>query len=95
MVNLSKLDEVVSAGWTHLIARDINDNGQIVGYGIQNGITQAFLLSGADDEVFFRNYVETPMIPEIPEPETYTMLLAGLGLLGFMMTHRRKNAVLV
>ena len=27
----------------------------------------------------------------IPEPETYAMLLAGLGLLGFI-AHRRKTA---
>jgi PEP-CTERM motif len=30
-------------------------------------------------------------IPPIPEPETYAMLLAGLGLLGFML-RRRKTA---
>ncbi|WP_292922912.1 PEP-CTERM sorting domain-containing protein [Nitrosomonas sp.] len=87
MVNLSKLDEVISSGWTHLLARDINDHGQIVGYGILHGVTQAFLLSGADDKDFFRNYVETPMIPE---PQTYAMLLAGLGLLGFMAQRRKK-----
>jgi hypothetical protein len=28
----------------------------------------------------------------IPEPETYAMLLAGLGLLGFMARRRRQNA---
>ncbi|WP_240142394.1 PEP-CTERM sorting domain-containing protein [Nitrosomonas oligotropha] len=81
MVNLSKLEEVISSGWTHLIARDINDNGQIVGYGILHGVPQAFLLSGADDKDFFRTYVEISMIPE---PETYAMLLVGLGLIGFI-----------
>jgi PEP-CTERM motif len=38
-----------------------------------------------------RNFIlrETPSIPPIPEPETYAMLLAGLGLLGFMARHRK------
>ena len=28
----------------------------------------------------------------VPEPETYAMLLAGLGLVGFMARHRKQNA---
>ena len=35
--------------------------------------------------------VTPPITPSIPEPETYAMLLAGLGLVGFM-TRRRKTA---
>ena len=95
MVNLSKLDEVINSEWTHLIARDINDNGQIVGYGVLHGIEQAFLLSGADDKDFFRTYVETPMVHDTlplptPEPESYAMLLAGLGMIGFMTRQKAK-----
>ena len=37
-------------------------------------------------------YGDTLLSP-VPEPETYTMLLAGLGLLGFMAP-RRKETVL-
>lgn len=45
---------------------------------------QAFLLSGADDEDFYRSYVPFPLPPlPVPEPTTYAMLLAGLGLLFF------------
>ncbi|UJP04329.1 MAG: PEP-CTERM sorting domain-containing protein, partial [Nitrosomonas sp.] len=29
----------------------------------------------------------------IPEPETYAMLLAGLGLLGFMARYRKLSAI--
>ena len=29
----------------------------------------------------------------VPEPETYAMLLAGLGLLGFMARRRKESAV--
>ncbi len=31
-------------------------------------------------------------ISPVPEPETYAMLLAGLGLLGFMARHRKESA---
>ena len=32
-------------------------------------------------------------VPAVPEPETYAMLLAGLGLMGFMTRRARKLAV--
>jgi hypothetical protein len=31
-------------------------------------------------------------VGNIPEPETYAMLLAGLGLLGFVARRRKQNA---
>ena len=37
--------------------------------------------------VYFDNIVVTA----VPEPETYAMLLAGLGLLGFTARHRCNN----
>lgn len=36
--------------------------------------------------------VPPPPPPAIPEPETYAMLLAGLGLLGFVARSRNQNA---
>lgn len=36
------------------------------------------------------NWVAGP-VPAIPEPETYAMLLAGLGLIGFSARHRRSE----
>ena len=66
----------ISAGWVLLGANDINDSGWIVGTA-SNKITgqqHAFLLS----------------VAAVPEPETYTMMLAGLGLMG-IMTRRRKQ----
>jgi probable HAF family extracellular repeat protein len=99
MINLSTLDEVVNNGWKMLIVRGINDNGQIVGYGIKNNTEHAFLLTITNDNSFFTNYVEKPInhlgyydVYAIPEPSIYAMLLAGLGLLGFMARRRKESA---
>ncbi len=67
---LDPLKGVTTLVW----ARDINNVGQIVGFGIINGKNHAYLL--------------TP----VPEPETYAMMVAGLGLLGFMLRRRRAAA---
>jgi hypothetical protein len=32
------------------------------------------------------------MLAPVPEPETYGMLLGGLGLLGFLARRRRKQS---
>jgi len=32
------------------------------------------------------------MVPSIPEPETYAMMLAGLGLMGFVARRRKQKA---
>ncbi|HSH73339.1 MAG TPA: PEP-CTERM sorting domain-containing protein [Methylophilaceae bacterium] len=42
-----------------------------------------------DDFVVGINYVCNPTA--VPEPDTYAMLLAGLGLMGFTASRRRKN----
>lgn len=89
MTDLSLLAPVVAAGWSDLVVTDINNNGQMVGFGVDSaGQHQAFLLSYTPDTVFDPQPI---YIPLIPEPETYGMLLVGLGFLRFM-TWRRKIA---
>lgn len=46
-------------------------------------------LSGQRTFVFFDGLSVSPVSP-VPEPETYAMLLAGLGLLGFEARRRKK-----
>lgn len=90
ITDLSLLAPVVAAGWSNLSVADINNNGQIVGSGTINGEREGFLLSYTPDTLFTPNPIFIPPIP-IPEPQTYLMLLAGLGLVGFM-ARRRKEA---
>ena len=53
-----------------------------------------------DDNVFglflsstfeISDVIVNPPVPEVPEPETYAMLLAGLGLLCFYARRRKVN----
>lgn len=45
------------------------------------------------DGAFYSVHLSDSFISPVPEPETYTMLLAGLGLLGFMARRRKESAV--
>jgi probable HAF family extracellular repeat protein len=72
----------INEGWRLAVAYGINDSGSIVGIARNDftGSFQSFLLSKPN--------VVTP----VPEPETYAMLLGGLGLLGFARQYRKQKA---
>ena len=66
----------VSAGWVLTEARGINDKGWIVG--------TAYNSKSGVNQAF--------LLTPIPEPETYAIFLAGLGLMATVMSRRRKTA---
>lgn len=63
-------------GWTHLIFTDINDSGQIAGYGLYNEQPRAFLMTPA---------------PPVPEPSAVLLMAAG-GLLVGLVRRRSVSA---
>ena len=88
ITDLSLLAPVVADGWTDLVVRSINNNGQMVGHGQHLGHTEAFLLSYTPDTIFDPQPI---YIPPVPEPEAYVMLLAGLGLMGYLARRREET----
>jgi probable HAF family extracellular repeat protein len=71
------LDESsVNLGWVLQEARGINDSGSIVG-SAYNTIT---------------GQTHAYVLTAVPEPESYAMLLTGLGLLGFVARRRQHQA---
>ena len=76
---------VTDAGGISL-ASFIASTGLDVGYRFSADL----LVAGIDGNVTGNVAVGVPT-PPIPEPETYAMMLAGLGLLGFVARRRRQG----
>ncbi len=92
MTDLNLLDTVVTSGLSSLLFTDINNNGQIAGFGFDpNGKSEAFILSYTPDTVFTPH----PIFVPVPEPDTYLMVLTGLGLIGFMIRRRKQEKAAV
>lgn len=95
-------DSQVGAGWEIRDANDINDTGSIAvnAYNKLTGEQHAGLLVAvAEPEKPPKVVIDPPpvIVPPpiatpIPEPETYAMMLAGLGLLGLARRRRQAQA---
>jgi len=77
------LDSAPSSG-----PRDLNFTGELAHSGVT---TATFSLSPFDPGAGNTATFTLNQVPTIPEPETYAMLLAGLGLMGAMAKRRNKE----
>jgi hypothetical protein len=71
----------------------INEADDAIGDNLWSGIGNVRVLNLYKDADFLNRaqdqlYIE---LAPVPEPETYAMLLAGLGLIGFVAKRRRRN----
>lgn len=64
-----------ASGWTLDYAIAINDRQQIAAFGCNGALCQALRLD---------------LVPAVPEPHTYSMLLAGVGMVGWALGGRRR-----
>ncbi len=60
-------------------------------YGLVKGTTYSLVVKGTDASLLGSQY--TFQVAAVPEPESYAMLLAGLGLIGSIV-RRRKSTVM-
>jgi hypothetical protein len=70
-------------------------DGQSNGFVLQGSTANGIAAVVQNHELWFNINTQTgepEPVPGIPEPETYAMLLAGLGLLGFVARRRKQNA---
>jgi hypothetical protein len=82
------------ANWTGGEPNDLNDSSEALGPGDEDRLQFWIAGFGWNDysgATFASGYVvEYGTLAAIPEPQTYALLLAGLGLLGFAARRRRK-----
>jgi probable HAF family extracellular repeat protein len=80
--DLNNLLDPSGAGWLLTDALGINDQGQIVGIGIDpNGKSHGFLL--------------TPDVAETPLPATLPLFASGVGVLGLLGWHRKRKVAIL
>ena len=75
LIDLNTLIDPAS-GWTIDYAIAINNHRQIAAFGCNGALCQSLRLD---------------LVPAVPEPHTYSMLLAGVGLVGWTLDGRRRS----
>jgi hypothetical protein len=73
--------------------------GLVTGDGLAGIAGLQFSLVGAEpagfaiDNLRFGLAGQVISVPAVPEPETYAMMMAGLGLMGFVVRRRKETRV--
>jgi hypothetical protein len=71
--------------------RDLNFTGELkAGASIEEGYFSMNIPDPGAGNTYTFSLTQTPVAGVVPEPETYAMFLAGLGLMGFM-ARRKQN----
>lgn len=84
-INDMAWERTYGGGYGHLVAEDykVSKNGHYAA----PGDTSAYIHDGGNDTHKYTNYAFE--VTAVPEPETYAMLLAGLGALSFVARRRK------
>jgi probable HAF family extracellular repeat protein len=83
---LLDLNELIAAqtGWRLMEASGINNNGQIVGFGILAGVQRAFRLDPIETVVRSSDFSIASIAGAAPIPEPGSWVLAAIGLAGIL-----------
>jgi len=78
-----------AAGMGFLVTNGDQSFNQLVQFtGLAGSLITSLVFSSNQDAFEVARFSTTP----IPEPETYAMMLAGLGLMGFVARRRKQRA---
>jgi hypothetical protein len=96
---VAKDSNPIQAWWNGALLTTVTGNG--IGKSDNNWLTLDFLVSGTgNDKLTFTaagisdsygGSLDNVILTAVPEPETYGMMLAGLGLIGFVARRRRAD----
>lgn len=76
-------------GWVHASYTIATAGSYLLEFGAANLLDTAYQSGMAFDGAMIQGQIIGA--PPVPEPETYAMLLAGLGLMGFTARRKKKN----
>jgi len=81
--NVGAVGDYGNSGWQTFSTTLLNPVNGMITFSVSNALDQALWSSLT---------VENVNVSAIPEPETYALLIAGLGLIGFATRRRQRRA---
>lgn len=96
---VEKASNPIQAWWNGILLTTVTASG--IGQSDNNWLTLDFLVSGTGSDILtfaaagtsdsLGGSLDNVILTAVPEPETYGMMLAGLGLIGFAARRRRAD----